>query len=40
MAKKREIRNNTSKFLTFVVIEKEEGIQVLYKDEIVWATRP
>ena len=37
MAKKYEIRNSTAEFLTFVATGKENGIQVLYKDEIVWA---
>lgn len=37
MAKKFEIRNSTAEFLTFVVTGKEDGIQVLYKDETVWA---
>lgn len=39
MAKKREIRNSTAEFLTFVAEGKEDGIQVLYKDETVWATQ-
>lgn len=39
MAKKFEIRNSTSEFLTFVAEGKEQGIQVLYKDETVWATQ-
>ena len=39
MAKKFEIRNSTAEFLTFVATGKEEGIQVLYKDETVWATQ-
>ena len=39
MAKKFEIRNSTAEFLTFVAEGKEEGIQVLYKDETVWATQ-
>ena len=39
MVKKREIRNNTAEFLTFVAEGKENGIQVLYKDETVWATQ-
>ena len=33
MAKKIEIRNSTAEFLTFVAEGKEQGIQVLYKDE-------
>lgn len=39
MTKKFEIRNSTAEFLTFVATGKEEGIQVLYKDETVWATQ-
>lgn len=39
MAKKFEIRNSTVEFLTFVATGKEDGIQVLYKDETVWATQ-
>ena len=37
MAKKYEIRNSTAEFLTFVAEGKEQGVQVLYKDETVWA---
>ena len=39
MAKKREIRNSTAEFLIFIAAGKEKGIQVLYKDETVWATQ-
>ena len=39
MEKKREIRNSTAEFLTFVAEGKENGIQVLYKDETIWATQ-
>ena len=39
MTKKFEIRNSTEEFLTFVATGKEDGIQVLYKDETVWATQ-
>ena len=39
MAKKREIRNSTAEFLTFVAEGKENGIQVLYNDETIWATQ-
>ena len=39
MAKKFEIRNSTAEFLTFVATGKEDGIQVLYKNETVWATQ-
>lgn len=35
----REIRNSTAEFLTFVATGKEDGIQVLYKDETIWATQ-
>lgn len=37
MAKKFEIRNSTVEFLTFVAEDKEQGVQVLYKDETVGA---
>ena len=39
MAMKHEIRNSTAEFLTFVAAGKEEGIQVLYKNETIWATQ-
>lgn len=39
MAKKKEIRNSTAEFLTIVAEGKEQGVQVLYKDETVWATQ-
>ena len=39
MAKKFEIRNSTAEFLTFVAEGKEQGVQVLYKDETVWVTQ-
>ena len=39
MAKKFEIRNSTAEFLTFITDGKEDGIQVLYKDETIWATQ-
>ena len=35
MIKKREIRNSTAEFLTFMAEGKEDGIQVLYKEETV-----
>ena len=38
-AKKYEIRNSTAEFLTFVAEGQEQGIQVLYKGETVWATQ-
>ena len=39
MAKQIEIRNSTAEFLTFVMEGKEDGIQVIYKDETIWATQ-
>lgn len=36
---KQEIRNSTAEFLTFIAAGKEEGIQVLYKNETIWATQ-
>ena len=39
MAKKFEIRNSTAEFLTFIAEGKENGIQVLYKDETIWTTQ-
>ena len=39
MAKILEIRNSTAEFLTFVVENKEEGVQVVYCDETIWATQ-
>ena len=39
MAKKCEIRNSTAEFLIFQLDSKEDGVQVLYKDETIWATQ-
>ena len=39
VAKKIEIRNSTAEFLTFIAEGKEDGIQVLYKGETIWATQ-
>lgn len=39
MVKNFEIRNSTAEFLTFLTEGKEGGIQVLYKDETIWATQ-
>ena len=39
MAKILEIRNSTAEFLTFVAASKEDGVQVVYKDETIWATQ-
>ena len=36
MPKKREIRNSTAEFLTFVAEGKENGIQVLYRECQTW----
>ena len=39
MAKNIEIRNSAAEFLIFVLEGKEDGIQVMYKDETIWATQ-
>ena len=39
MAKNIEIRNSTAEFLIFMFEGKEDGIQVMYKDETIWATQ-
>ena len=39
MAKRREIRNSTAEFLIFQAEGKEQGIEVYYKDENIWATQ-
>lgn len=39
MAKRFEIRNSTAEFLTFIIDGKENGVQVIYKDETIWATQ-
>ena len=39
MGKDLLVRNSTAEFLTFVADGNEDGIQVLYKDETVWATQ-
>ena len=39
MKKELQIRNSTIEFLTFVLDGKEDGVQVLYKDETIWATQ-
>ncbi len=33
------VRNSTAEFLTFIAEGKEDGIQVLYKDETIWASQ-
>lgn len=39
MAKRREIRNSTAEFLIFQAEGKEQGVEVYYKDENIWATQ-
>jgi len=39
MAKSILVRNSTVEFLTFIAEGKEDGIQVLYKDESIWASQ-
>lgn len=39
MAKNIEIRNSVAEFLIFMLEGKEDGIQVMYKDETIWATQ-
>lgn len=39
MAKKHLIRNSTAEFLIFQAEGKEQGIEVYYKDENIWATQ-
>lgn len=39
MVERRIIRNSTAEFLIFMAEGKEQGVQVLYKDESVWATQ-
>ena len=39
MAKKFEIRNSTAEFLFFQIEGKEDGVQVVYRDESIWCTQ-
>lgn len=39
MSKQIEIRNSTAEFLIFQAEGKEDGIQVVYKDETIWCTQ-
>ena len=39
MAEKHLIRNSTAEFLIFQIEEKEQGIEVYYKDKTVWCTQ-
>ena len=39
MAKKFEIRNSTAEFLIFQIEGKEDGVQVVYREESIWCTQ-
>ena len=39
MEKNVLVWNSTAEFLTFIADGKEDGVQVLYKDESIWATQ-
>lgn len=39
MSKSIEIRNSTAEFLIFQIEGKEDGVQVLYRDETIWCTQ-
>lgn len=39
MIKRKEIRNSTAEFLIFQAETKEQGVEVYYKDENIWATQ-
>lgn len=39
MAKKFEIRNSAAEFLIFQIEGKEDGLQVVYRDETIWCTQ-
>ncbi|MDE7421716.1 MAG: virulence RhuM family protein, partial [Muribaculaceae bacterium] len=39
MAKRFEIRNSTAEFLIFQIEGKEDGVQVVYRDESIWCTQ-
>ncbi len=39
MANKFEIRNSTAEFLIFQIEGKEDGMQVVYRDESIWCTQ-
>ncbi len=39
MPKNIEIRNSTAEFLIFILEGQEDGIQVMYKNETIWATQ-
>ena len=39
MAKKLEIRNSTAEFLIFQIERKEDGAQLVYRNENIWCTQ-
>ena len=39
MSKKFEIRNSTAEFLIFQIEGKEDGVQIVYRNETVWCTQ-
>ena len=39
MAKNIEIRNSTAEFIIFMLEGQDDGIQVMYEDETIWATQ-
>ncbi len=39
MTTKFEIRNSTAEFLIFQIEGKEDGVQVMYRDESIWHTQ-
>jgi len=39
MSKLLEIRNSTAEFLTFVAANQEDGVQVVYLEDTIWATQ-
>lgn len=39
MTKKFEIRNSTAEFMIFQIGRKEDGVQVVYRDESIWCTQ-
>ena len=39
MPKRHEIRNSTAEFLIFQIENKEQGVEVFYKDDNVWCTQ-
>ncbi len=39
MVRKFEIRNSTAELLIFQIEGKEDGVQVVYRDESIWCTQ-